>query len=65
MGAVKFIMFYPNYSEEAITQVIEQAIGTPVNDAEGNMMGTVIDAKRVGQFRIEFEVGALQNERLH
>lgn len=49
-----------NYSEEALQQVVDQAVGKPCNDGNGNKIGTIVKAERIGDSNvIEFEVEEL------
>ena len=47
---------FENYSEKAIKQVLDQAVGKPVNDEHGVRIGTIHKATRVDKTKtIKFE----------
>jgi hypothetical protein len=45
-----------NYTEEAIQQVIDQAIGKPCIDQNGDIIGYIESAEKVEQTVLEFKV---------
>jgi hypothetical protein len=52
---MKFSQNYYGYSSTAMKQVLEQAVGTPVNDENGNQIGTIVNATRTGVETVTFE----------
>lgn len=59
---MRFTENYYHYSATAIKQVIEQAVGKPVNDEDGKRIGVITSAKRTGIDSIEFEAEVLPYE---
>lgn len=53
----KTVMVFENYSEEALTQVVEQAIDKPFLDQDGKQIGTIVKVTRVDRTKnVEFEI---------
>lgn len=58
---MEFSQNFYNYSATAMKQVLEESIGKPVNDENGNKIGTIVEATRTGVETVLFKADLEDN----
>lgn len=56
MSIITTTMHFGSYSENALGQVVEQSIGKPFYDENIDPVGTIVNAKLVGDKCVTFEI---------